>query len=118
GGTGATLSCTFYKASAGTGAVVVTADDYRIGKLADVTVSAPGSGYTAGAVIPFAKRGYWIFKPGMKYRIGKGGNGPIERRITVPADPARNRYTEVQMETVGYWYNRTPHLCCVHYISN
>jgi hypothetical protein len=118
GGSGAVLSCTFFRASAATGAVVVAADDFRIGRLADVAITTAGSGYTAGAVIPFAKRAYWIFKPGMKYRIGRGGNGPIERRITVPADPARSRSTEVQMETVGYWYNRTPHLCCLHYISN
>jgi hypothetical protein len=111
-----------YSASSGAGLVQVAADDYRIGQLARVTDasdnvifgSAVGAAATAGAAINFTNRAYWFFKPAMKYLIGNG----VDRRIVVPADPARTRSSELQMETLSYFYNRLPNAFAVSYRTN
>jgi hypothetical protein len=118
GGTGATFACLWFgTGGAATGKQIVATDDFRVGRLADVTISAVGSGYTAGDAPTFSKRCYFIFKPGLKYKIAKGGNGPIERRVTVPADPARSRSSEFQIETVAYFYHRALQLNALSYIK-
>lgn len=116
GGAGLNTQSNIYSTTSGTGRIVVAADDFRVGQLASVTVNAGGTGFAAGVAAAFDRRAYFIFKPGLKYKPAKGGNGLIERRITVPADAARTRKTEVQMETVAYWYHRAPNLCAVHYV--
>jgi hypothetical protein len=115
GGTGATATFAVYSTSAGANRVQVAADDYRLGQVATVTITAPGSGFTVPTSPLFTNRCYFKFKPGLKYKVAQGGQGPIDRRITVPADPARNRYTEFQMETVAYFYSRTLALDLVSY---
>lgn len=113
-GTGATFQASVFSASSGTGLTQVAADDYRIGRLSGVAVTAGGSGYTAGSVISFTNRAFWFFKPAMRYKIGNG----VDRRIVVPADPARTRSSELQMETLSYFYNRLPNAFAVAYRTN
>jgi hypothetical protein len=96
GGTGATNSVSFYKASAGTGAIVVDADDTRIGQVASVTVTAPGSGYpTTGAVsLKFTDCAYLIHDSWcLGYPVNKNGI------ITGAADDRRKRDVEVQYDS-------------------
>ncbi len=92
---------------------LVATDDARIGQVDTITFGGTNnsSGGTAPAAVPFAKRAYFIFKPNLKYRTIKG----INRTISIPADPARQRLTELQLETGGYFYLRAPRLNALHY---
>jgi hypothetical protein len=110
GGSGATATFAVYSTLTGSNRVTVAADDYRIGQVASVTITAAGSGFTIPTSPLFTNRCFFVFKPALKYKCVMGGNGPIDRRITVPADPARQRTSEFQMESAGYFYHRALHL--------
>lgn len=112
GGTGATFQAKIFSTSSGASFTTVAADDYRIGTLSTVSVTAGGTGYPIGSQPNFAKRCFWLFEPAVKYRSIKG----LNRAITIPADPARNRLTELQLETGQYFYNRFLRSCAVHFI--
>lgn len=110
-GTGATFQAYVFVTGSGAGLTTVQADDYRIGQLDRVVVTAGGSGYTNGTAVNFTDRAYFIFKPALKYRTIKG----IRRTISIPADPRNVRQTELQLETGSYHYVRAPRLCAIHH---
>jgi hypothetical protein len=96
GGTLATNAVFFYDDSAGTGAVVVDADDARIGQIAYVTVTAPGSGYPTSAAVSlkFDDCAYLVHDSwDLGYPMNKEG------LITGPADDPRKRNVEVQYDS-------------------
>jgi hypothetical protein len=112
-----TLTPRVYLAATASSTVVnVAADDSRIGTLVDVVFGGTNnsSGLTAGSVINFTNRAFFLWKPSLRYKIGNG----VDRRIVVPADPARSRSTELQMETLSYFYNRLPSANAVAYRTN
>lgn len=112
-GSSATFTPRIYSTSSGASFVTVAADDVRIGRLADVTVTAGGTGYGVGDAPKFARRAYRIPRKAFTYKIGSG----TEREVTHPADARAVRSSELQIETIFYWYNRFLRGCYLNYLK-
>lgn len=117
GGTGATFTANWYGAGgAATGKVIVDADDVRIGQLAGVTVTAPGSGYaTTGAVtLNYSDCLYLLWQPSwvLGYRGKKGGS------YSIPAEDPRARNVEHQYDSTEVLMNQFPRANAVIHIAD
>lgn len=112
-GTGATITTQIYSTNSGASFVTVAADDVRIGRVATVTVSVAGTGFTVGDQPKFARRAYRIPRKALTYLIGSG----TEREVTHPADARGVRSSELQLETIFYWYNRFLRGCYLNYVK-
>ena len=96
-GSGASFASTvtYYKGSAGTNAVVVDADDARIGRLAGVTITNGGTGYpTTATAAAFTNRLYAMYDPAWEMPIQSG----LDMFMSMPPDPANARYSEPQCD--------------------
>lgn len=112
-GSGATFQAYIYASAAGTGKTVVDGDDFRLGRLATVVVTAAGANYPIGDVVPFSKRCYILYKPAWDWMPVKG----IDRELVIPADPARTLTSELQWDWAGYLINKAPFCNAISYIK-
>ncbi len=110
-GAGATFQAKIFSTSSGASFTTVAADDNRLGRLDQVSVTAGGTGFTPGSAPKFDRRAYIIFTPVLRYLPIQGMN----HEMAIPADPVRSRSTEIQIDHGAYFYLRSPGLCGVHY---
>lgn len=94
-GNAATFQAYYYgTGSAGTGKVVVEADDSRIGQLAYIAVTDGGAGYTAASSLNFSDTFFILWEPSWEFMHQDG----LHKHLSIPPDSARARATEVQAD--------------------